>query len=281
MRIYLSADIEGVAGIAHLPSTGPGRFEYDLGRKWMTEEVVAAIEAVKEMGATEIVVSDGHGSAHNLLLDSLPADVRVVRSWPRPFIQMQGVESGPYEAVILIGHHASNMSQDGILAHTYTLAFRDIKLNDVSQSETSLNALLAAHFNIPVIFSSGDEAYIRHCRDVLGNIETVVTKFPCGYTAASTLMPKAAQKEIHAGVKRAMARRHEIKPLSLPKAYNLSLEFNDRSQPEMWEYLPWVQRGGAYTINVELSDMTEVMKFIAFAAFYQPTGVPTYGFKMS
>ena len=80
MRIFLSADIEGVAGIAHYPSTGPGRFDYESGRRWMTQEVVAACEAAIEAGATEVLVTDGHGSAHNILFDLLPDCARLVRS---------------------------------------------------------------------------------------------------------------------------------------------------------------------------------------------------------
>ncbi len=281
MKVYISADIEGVAGVSHYPSTGPGRFEYEQGRKWMTAEVNAAVRAALEMGATEVVIADGHGSAHNILPDEMLENTALIRSWPRPLIQMQGIEEGGYEAAIFVGHHASSVSYDGLLAHTYTLAFRDIRLNGISHSETSLNSLLAAHYGVPVVFCSGDEPYIKHCLESLGDIETVITKKTYGMSASRGEKPSVIHNRIYDGVKVALARRREIGVLALPEEFHLTLEFNDRSQPDMLDYLPWIKRTGAYTAEVGLKDMEEVMKVIAFVAFYQSKGVPTYGFKMA
>jgi D-amino peptidase len=277
MRIFLSADIEGVAGIAHYPSTGPGRFDYEAGRRWMTQEVVAACEAAIEAGATEVLVTDGHGSAHNILFDLLPDCARLVRSWPRPLVQMQGIDDGHFDAVIFVGHHASAPSWAGILSHTFVLAFRDVRLNGVSQSETSMNALLAGHFGVPVVFSSGDDAYIEHCRQVLPEIETVVTKKVCGLTSIDSLKPAVAQRLIHDGVARALARLSSCKPLPQPERFELEIDFADRSQPEMWEWLPGCERTAPFTVRWRLRDMPEVMRQVAFASFYQSHGVPRYG----
>lgn len=277
MRIFLSADIEGVAGIAHLPSTGPGRFDYEAGRRWMTLEVAAACEASIAAGATEIVVTDGHGAAHNLLFDELPDCVRLIRSWPRPLIQMQGIEDGHYDAAIFIGHHSNATQWGGILSHTFVLAFRDVRLNGVSQSETSLNALLAAHFGVPVIFTSGDDAYIEHCKAFFPKIETVTTKKALGLTAIDSLKPAVSQRLISQGVARALARRSEFAALAMPEKFELEIDFTERSQPEMFEYLPWCDRVAPYTIRWRLANMVEVMKVIGFASFFQSHGVPRYG----
>lgn len=277
MRVYISADIEGVAGVTHLPTTGPGRFEWDLGRKWMTEEVLAAIEGATAAGATEFVIADGHGSAHNLLVDRLPPNARIVRSWPRPLLQMQGIEDGPFAAAVFVGHHSSAVSARGLLSHTFTLTFRDIRLNGVSQSETSLNALVAAHFGVPLVFTSGDDDYIQHCLTVLPTLETVVTKRCVGFTSANHLHPAASCAAIRAGVQRALGRLATMRPAPLPQTFRLEADFNDRSQPEMLEYLPWLERTGPFTIAAEFPDAVTAMKYIAFLSFYQSTGTPRYG----
>lgn len=277
MRVFLSADIEGVAGVAHLPTTGPGRFDYDAGRRWMTAEVRAACEAALAAGATEIVVTDGHGAAHNIQFDDLPDAARLVRSWPRPLIQMQGIDEGRYDAVVLVGHHSHAQSWHGILSHTFVGAFRDVRLNGVSQSETSLNALLAGHYGVPVVFSSGDEAYIEHCREVLPGIETVVTKTVYGFTSMNSLKPAVACRLIGEGVARALARLGTFRPLPLPPRFELEIEFAGRSQPEMWAWLPGCRRTGPHTIGWTLADMPEVMRVIAFASFYLSDGIPRYG----
>ena len=277
MKIFLSADIEGVAGIAHFPSTGPYRFDFDAGRRWMTGEVVAACEAAHEAGATEIVVTDGHGTAHNILFDELPDYVRLVRSWPRPLIQMEGIDVGDFAAVVLIGHHAMATSARGILSHTFVGAFRDVRLNGVTQSETSLNALVAAHYGVPVVFSSGDDAYIAHCREVLPNIETVVTKTAIGYTSSDSIKPAVARQLIREGVGKSLSRLGSFEPLALPSTFELEIEFVMRSQPEMWEWLPWCERTGPFTIRWNLPSMVDVMRVIGFASFYQSHGIPRYG----
>ena len=93
-RLYISADIEGTVGVTSTEQTGPAGFEYAQAREWMTNEVIAACEAAFENGITEIVVSDSHGNAQNILPDKLPAGVKLVRSWPRPLCMMQGIELG-------------------------------------------------------------------------------------------------------------------------------------------------------------------------------------------
>jgi len=277
MRIYISADIEGVAGVTSREQTQKTGFEFSDARKWMTNEVLAAAEAAYEAGATEVVVADGHGTAQNILLDDMPDYVRIVRSWPRPLLQMQGIEDGHYEAALFIGHHASSVSAIGVLAHTYHGAcIRDIRLNGESQSETSLNTLLAAEFGVPVIFSSGDSGYIRHVQAMNPAIETVITKEALGYGATSSCTPKVACQRIREGVSRSLSRRNEIEPQPLPNTYLLEVDFQGRSQAEMWAYLPWISRKGTYGVTVELSSMAEVMSFITFAILYQASGVPGF-----
>ncbi len=89
LKVYISADMEGVAGVVTQDQLGPAGFEYSQFREFMTAEVNAAIEAARDAGATEIVVSDSHGNGLNLLLDALPQDIELVRSWPRPLGMMK------------------------------------------------------------------------------------------------------------------------------------------------------------------------------------------------
>src|SRR6476661_4368716 len=92
MKIYISADMEGIVGVVTADQLGPQGFEYNRFREFMTEEVKAAVEAAFEAGATEIVVSDSHGNGENLLIEKLPKNITVVRSWPRPLMMMQGID---------------------------------------------------------------------------------------------------------------------------------------------------------------------------------------------
>ena len=105
-KIFISADLEGVVGAVTGEQLGPGGFEYNRFREFMTAEVNAAIEAAKSAGATEILVADSHGNGQNLLIEKLPKDVKLIRSWPRPLGMMEGIDSS-FDGVIFTGYHAS------------------------------------------------------------------------------------------------------------------------------------------------------------------------------
>ena len=92
MKVYISADMEGVVGAVTGDQLGPTGFEYQRFRRFLTNEVNAAIAAAREMGATEILVSDSHGNGENLLIEELPQDIQLIRSWPRPLMMMEGID---------------------------------------------------------------------------------------------------------------------------------------------------------------------------------------------
>ena len=117
LKIYISVDMEGVAGVVTADQLGPGGFEYEPFRHFMTNETLAAVRAAKESGANEIVVSDSHGNGESLLIDEFPKDVRIVRSWPRHGSMMAGLDQS-FEAALFIGYHASATNMQGVRAHT-------------------------------------------------------------------------------------------------------------------------------------------------------------------
>src|SRR3954468_4627129 len=143
MRIFISADIEGITGVVSREHQFPEAMEGQSARLWMTDSVAAAAEAAFEAGAIEVVVADSHGQGHNLLLDRLRPEIQVVRSHPRPLSMMQGVEAGRYEGCFFIGYHAGATNPGGILAHTFRSAtLREVRLNGVSVPEATINAAL-------------------------------------------------------------------------------------------------------------------------------------------
>jgi D-amino peptidase len=143
MKIYISADMEGVVGVVSGDQLGPTGFDYQRARELMTQEVTAAIEAAFEAGATEVVVSDSHGNAQNLLIEKLPKSILLVRGFPRPLTMMQGIDE-TFDGVIFIGYHSSTTNPSGVRAHTFSSArLADVRLNNVSMSEGSFNAAIA------------------------------------------------------------------------------------------------------------------------------------------
>src|SRR5580700_11713975 len=156
LKVYISVDMEGVAGTVTADQLLPSGFEYERFRHFMTDETLAAVRAAKEAGAGEIVVSDSHGNGENLLIEEFPKDVRIVRAWPRHGGMMAGVDAS-FNVAFFVGYHASTTNAKGVRAHTFSSAhYTRVALNGSPVTEAEFNAAYAGEFGVPVIFASGD-----------------------------------------------------------------------------------------------------------------------------
>ena len=270
MKIYISVDMEGVVGAVTADQLSPTGFEYQRFREFMTQETNAAIEAAFAGGATEVVLSDSHGNAENLLIEKLPKNVLLVRGFPRPLQMMQGIDE-TFDGVIFIGYHAGTTNPQGVRAHTFSSArLADVRLNNVSMSEGSFNAAVAGHFNVPVIMVSGDDAAVKEVTAVVGDIEGAVVKWNYGFHSAKTMMPEAAYDLIREKVKTAMGRIKSFKPYKVKAPVQLDVRFKNYRPSELLSYLSIVERTDAHSIRFIGKDMIEVSKFIAFITNYEP-----------
>lgn len=270
LKLYISADMEGVVGTVTGDQLGPGGFEYARFREFMTQEVLAAIGAAREAGATEILVGDSHGNGENLLIEKLPPDVMVVRSWPRPLGMMEGIDES-FDGVLFLGYHASTANPQGVRAHTLSSAtLADVRLNGRSVPEAGINAAIAGQFGVPVIMVSGDDAAVAEIQALLGDIEGAVVKWNYGFHSAKTLTPDAAYRLIADKVKAAVRRIDEFEPFVLPTPITLDVRFKNYLPAEVLSYLPIVERTDSHGIRFVGSDMTQISKFLGFLTRYRP-----------
>lgn len=276
LKVYISADMEGITGVASADQLSPASFEYAQARQWMTGEVLAAIQGAREAGATEFVVSDSHGNGESLLLDKFPSDIpiTIVRSFPRPLGMMEGIDSS-FAAVIFIGYHAATTSSTGVRAHTMSSALLTrIALNGAPQSEAGINAAIAAQFGVPVVMITGDDAIVSETKQRLGNVEGVVVKRALGFHSAATLTPEVGQARIRQQAKAAVGRRAEMKPYTMTKPISVEISFKNYRPVELLGYLPNVQRIDAHTVRFTGHDMIEISKFLEFVTSYDPALTP-------
>jgi D-amino peptidase len=270
LKVYISVDMEGIAGVVTGDQLGPSGFEYGRAREFMTAEALAAIAGAREAGATEIVVSDSHGNGESLLIDQFPDDVRIVRSWPRPLMMMEGIDS-TFAAAIFIGYHASTTSPAGVRAHTISSAnLASVSLNGVAMPEAGINAAIAGRFGVPVVFISGDDVAVDETRKLLGDVEGAVVKRAISFHSASTMPPKAAQTLIRARVKAALDRRAAFKPYVVRPPIALDVVFKNYRPAEMLAYLSIVTRTASHAIRFSGRDMIEVSRFLEFIGTYEP-----------
>lgn len=274
MKVYISADLEGVVGVVTGDQLGPGGFEYGRFRQFMTDEVNAAIRAARRAGATEILVSDSHGNGENLLLEQLPDDITLVRSWPRPLMMMQGVDE-TFDAALFLGYHSGTDNPEGVRAHTMSSAtLASVKLNGVPMTEGSINAAIAGHFGVPIVMISGDDAAVAEVQSVVGDIEGAVVKWSYGFHSARTLMPGPALERIEQAVERGLARADQFEPYRPDAPLRLDLTFKNYMPAEVLAYLPNVDRVDSHTIRFEGRDMVEVSQFIEFVVTYRANLTP-------
>jgi len=270
MKIYISADMEGIAGVVTGEQLSPTGFEYQRFREFMTQEVNAAIEGAIEAGATEIVVSDSHGNAQNLLIEKLPKNILLIRGFPRPLVMMQGIDA-TFDGAIFLGYHASTTNPQGVRAHTMSSArLADVRLNNTSMPEGGFNAAIAGHFNVPIIMVSGDDAAVKEVTDLLGDVEGAVVKSNYGFHSAITIMPEASNALIREKAKKAVSRIKTFKPYKLKTPVQLDVRFKNYRPSELLSYLSIVERTDAHSIRFMGKDMIEVSKFMEFIMTYEP-----------
>ena len=268
LSVYISVDMEGIGGVVTGDQLGPGGFEYQRFREFMTAEAVAAVEAAKEAGATRILVSDSHGNGQNLLIDKFPEDVRIIRSWSRRFSMMAGIDES-FDAVVFIGYHSSTNNVSGVRAHTFSSAnLTRVALNGTIVTEGAWNAAIAGEFGVPVVMVSGDEAVIEEVQSLIGAIEGAEVKQSLGFHSASVLTPAASQKLIRETVLSALKRLGEFKPYKLSSPITLDVSFKNYRPSEVLSYLPGVERTDSHSIRYVGKDMKEIADFMLVVTGY-------------
>ena len=268
LKVYISVDMEGITGVVTGEQLGPTGFEYQRFREFMTAEANAAIQGARDAGATEIVISDSHGNGQNLLIEKLPSDVTIIRSWPRPLMMMQGIDS-TFDAAIFVGYHSGTTNQSGVRAHTISSArLTAVELNGIAVGESGINAAIAGHFGVPVVMISGDDAAVSEARALIGNIEGAIVKKAISFHSASTMTPEAGQKLIREKTRAALQQRAAFKPYVMRAPIRLDLTFKSYRVAEMLAYLPIVERPTAHSIRYTARSILDISKFIEFVTTY-------------
>jgi D-amino peptidase len=254
MKVYISADMEGISGVVDFAQTSiqDEAKEYDRARSLMTAEVNAAIEGALAAGASEVLVNDAHGSMRNILLEALNPVAELVSGTPKPLSMMQGIDEG-IDLAFFVGYHAQAGSIHGTLGHTYTGRVYSVALNDQPVGELGINAALAGHFGVPVVLVTGDQSLVAEAHSLLGDVQTVVVKQAYGLTAARSLPPSRVHELIRQAASRAVEKGGA--PLVVDKPIKLTAGFLRPVHAEMAELIPDVRRVDARTVEFVHQDM--------------------------
>lgn len=256
MRIYISIDMEGVAGVTHPSQIEIGRHDYEQARRWMTGEANAAIRGAFAGGAREVVVNDAHMTMRNLLLAELDPRAEVVTGSPKPRGMTEGIDLG-FDGAFFVGYHAA-AGRPGVLNHSYNHeVVSDIRLNGEPAGELEVNSALAGQFGVPVVLVSGDNALCSTASKYLPGVETVPVKQAITRYAARSLTPAAAQEKIEQTATHAVERlaRGEFKPVSTPTPVTMEIVFTYTAMADMAMMIPGVEQHGPLSVRFTQPDM--------------------------
>lgn len=271
MRLYLSCDMEGTASVCSWLQCDPSNaHEYPIYRRYMTQEVRAAIDGARKGGAKEIVVNDSHYDMRNLLWDELPEDVRVISGGRKPFSMTQGLGAG-FDGAFFTGYHAKSGDRDGVLAHTYTHeTIYNVRVNGTACSEALLNAAMAGYYGIPVLLVTGDRVTVDHVREHLPWISGVVVKEGIGHYATDSMTPAAARAAIRDAAAQAVRDASKARPFTFEPPLRLEIDTTLVEQADFIELMPGYHRVDGRTVRFDARDYPEL--FRAFVAAFRLGG---------
>ena len=247
MKILIAADMEGVTGVVCWDHVSPAHPEYARFRRLMTNDVNAAIRGACDAGADEVLVSDGHSSGRNILIEALDPRARLRSGSPSPLSMVSGVETG-VDGVALVGYHARIGVENAILEHTWSdERVAALRINGQFTGETGLNAAICGHFGAPILMISGDQTVCAEAQALLGDVETAVVKIATGRMSAECFPPAVTEQRIYEAAFRAVTRlsRGEVPPpLRLPAPLTMEIDFVQSEMADKASQLPGSTREG-------------------------------------
>lgn len=261
MNVFISADVEGVAGVASWDQILPGREDYAVGRALMAGEVNAAIEGAMAGGADRVVVNDAHAGMTNLLPESIDRRARLVSGRHKPLYMLQGLDSS-FEAAFFVGYHGAIGEPEAILSHTYSpRAIWEAKVDGRVVGEIGLNALVCEYFGVPIRLVSGDQVTVREARETVPGVHGAEVKRSFGRYSAESVSPAEARALIRREAEASLRALPSVEPVRRPVTVELTFLVADMAS--MAEWIRGVDRLGPRTVSFRAADGLE-----AYGAFY-------------
>ncbi|MEM8919769.1 MAG: M55 family metallopeptidase [Pseudomonadota bacterium] len=274
MKIFISADIEGVAGVVSWDQTLREGRGYAQACQWMTDEVRVACEVALEFGASRIIVADSHLTRENIDIDKLPKVVETVRGGPRPNGMVHGIESDEFDVLLCIGYHAGS-HENGILNHTCNGAgFHEIRINGAPVDELDIYARVAGQFGTPLGLVTGDDVICASVGERFPETETAVLKTRIGRMAGHCLSPATAHELIAVRTRAALQKARKLAPITLDGPIDVEIDFKWHHPVEVLCLLRSFEARGAQTIGFIADDMAEVARAIEFLGSYKLVPYP-------
>lgn len=264
MKIYVSADIEGITGATHLDETDKKHADWAEYRDQMTAEVAAACEGALSAGATEVWVKDAHWTGRNLIASKLPREVRLIREWSsHPFGMMQELD-GAFHAALLVGYHSRAGSDTLPIAHTLSGPLAYVKINDRYASEFLIAAYTAGLVGVPVAFLSGDAGVCQEAAAFLPGLTALPVMKGVGGSTIS-IHPHLAVERIRAGVQTALGGDLSRCLVPMPDYFSIEIRYKNHAVAYAASFYPGATLKEPHVVQFEAEGYFDVLRFLMFA----------------
>jgi D-amino peptidase len=258
MRVFISADIEGVAGVVTAAQGQPGNPEYERARRLMAEEVNAAVAGAFDGGATAVVVNDSHGPKTNLIAELLDPRAELILGQPKPMSMCSGLDAG-FDAAFFTGYH-SGAGQHGVLSHTTNgFAFAGVRLNGIDCAEATLYGAYAGSLGIPVVLLTGDDRLMAQCAPLFPGARVATVKQAVGANAARALSPERARALIRSEAAAALRGLGACRPYVLDGPFRLELDMMRVAMADLAAVIPVAERVGPRTVAFAAASVADAI----------------------
>ncbi|MEV6103619.1 M55 family metallopeptidase [Streptomyces sp. NPDC051940] len=264
MKIFISSDMEGTAGVVDWDQCRPGAGDYEHYRGLLQREVNAAITGAQAGGARRFLVNDSHGRMANLRPEQLAGRARYLSGRHKPLYMMQGLDE-TFDGVFFVSYHGSMSCPGAALSHTYNpLAISEVRLNGVIAGESGINSLAALGVGVPVVLITGDRATAEEMRPYSPGVATAVVKESLNRFAADSLHPDDACAVIEQAARTAVETLEHARPPQITLPATLTVRFRNPDLAEMAHWIEGVERDSDEATVVHLTDEDPLRLFRRF-----------------
>ena len=273
VRVYISVDMEGVAGVSNAKPTTRGEYGYAEAVALMVGEANAAIEGAFDGGATQVTVNDSHGQMFNLTPEALDRRARLVEG-KKPLSMVEAVGDSSFDVALFVGYHARAGHPTGVISHTYNPRAVLVEVGGRPVTEAGINALYLGAFGVPVAMVTGDDALAAELPDWLPWAETVVVKHAISYQAADAVHPALARDMIRDAARRSVERARgegsNLQPLVIEPPIDLKIEFTTPGQADFVAIMPGFDRVGDRSVVFVADDAVMLFRALISAVRMAP-----------
>lgn len=258
MRVYITADLEGINGVVVNDHVDPGGRDFPLAREWMIKEVNAAIKGAVEVGVHEVVVNDSHNIMTNLVLPKLNQAAILLSGSNKPYSMVEGLDSS-FGAIFFIGYHAKIGTHHAVQDHTYSYSLiHDVRINEISVGEFGLNAGMAGYFGVPIALITGDKAEVQEAKTLVSDIESVIVKEAKSRYSALCYPFEQTLEEITRMARRAIELAPKKKVFKFPAPLTLQVVFQKTEFADNAMRFGKVERLDGFSLKYEALDYPDL-----------------------